>query len=257
MNANLTGAIYVVDELDFETKQNYDLIIRATDSVSGVYAEVPLSIAVSGNNIFHFQANRNLPRTNRFQPFNLFVALLCSDVNDCPPTLPQDNYDVTVSESTPFGSVILKVNAHDNDGPGRARTLNFHINSVIITVASTWKRILISAVTIFLTLPFSVCFRFFFANSGLNSEITYTIQTDSNKNSSEFFHIDENEGTVYLRKALDHETLQHHHFTIRASDKGSPALSSSKMLDVTNTHTLRFLIVEAIMTNMFIMHMIV
>jgi hypothetical protein len=46
---NLTGAIYVVDELDFETKQNYDLIIRATDSVSGVYAEVPLSIAVSGN----------------------------------------------------------------------------------------------------------------------------------------------------------------------------------------------------------------
>lgn len=45
----LTGAIYVVDELDFETKQNYDLIIRATDSVSGVYAEVPLSIAVSGN----------------------------------------------------------------------------------------------------------------------------------------------------------------------------------------------------------------
>jgi hypothetical protein len=45
----LTGAIYVVDELDFETKQNYDLIIRATDSVSGVYAEVPLSIAVTGN----------------------------------------------------------------------------------------------------------------------------------------------------------------------------------------------------------------
>lgn len=54
-----TGAIYVVDELDFETKQNYDLIIRATDSVSGVYAEVPLSIAVSGN--FIGKATR-LPR---------------------------------------------------------------------------------------------------------------------------------------------------------------------------------------------------
>lgn len=62
----------------------------------------------------------------------------------------------------------------------------------------------------------------------MNSEITYSIQTDNNKNSSEFFHIDENEGTVFLKKALDHETLQHHHFTIRASDKGSPALSSSK-----------------------------
>lgn len=41
-----------------------------------------------------------------------------TDVNDCPPTLPQDNYDVTVSESAPFGSVILKVTAQDNDGPG-------------------------------------------------------------------------------------------------------------------------------------------
>jgi Cadherin domain len=65
-------------------------------------------------------------------------------------------------------------------------------------------------------------------NSGMNSEITYSIQTDNNKNSSEFFHIDEAEGTVYLKKSLDHETLQHHHFTIRVADKGSPALSSSK-----------------------------
>lgn len=42
------GAIYVVDELDFETKQAYNLAIRATDSVSGVFAEVPLSVAVTG-----------------------------------------------------------------------------------------------------------------------------------------------------------------------------------------------------------------
>lgn len=33
----------------------------------------------------------------------------------------------------------------------------------------------------------------------MNSEISYSIQTDNNKNSSEFFHIDENEGTVYLK----------------------------------------------------------
>lgn len=80
----LTGAIYVVDELDFETKQNYDLIVRATDSVSGVSAEVPVSIVVT-------------------------------DVNDSAPTLPQDNYEITVSESVPFGSPILKVAAQDND----------------------------------------------------------------------------------------------------------------------------------------------
>lgn len=64
-------------------------------------------------------------------------------------------------------------------------------------------------------------------NTGINAEITYTIQTDT-KNSSEYFHIDENEGTIYLKKSLDHETQQQHHFTIKVIDKGSPALSSSK-----------------------------
>lgn len=43
-----------------------------------------------------------------------------------------------------------------------------------------------------------VDFPLFCKNPGLNSEISYSIQTD-NKNSSEFFHIDENEGTVYLK----------------------------------------------------------
>jgi hypothetical protein len=47
---------------------------------------------------------------------------------------------------------------------------------------------------------------------------------------SEYFHIDESEGTVFLKKSLDHETIQHHHFTIKVSDKGSPTLSSSKFL---------------------------
>lgn len=80
----IAGAIYVVDELDYETKQSYDLIVRATDSVSGVSAEVPVSIVVT-------------------------------DINDSPPTLPVDNYDITVSESASFGSPILKVTAQDND----------------------------------------------------------------------------------------------------------------------------------------------
>lgn len=71
-------------------------------------------------------------------------------------------------------------------------------------------------------------FIIFFIYSGINAEITYTIQTDNNKNSSEFFHIDEDEGTIYLKKSLDHETQQHHRFTIKVIDKGSPALSSSK-----------------------------
>lgn len=139
------GAIYVVDDLDFERKQHYELVIRATDSVSGVSAEVPVSVAVQ-------------------------------DVNDCLPEFETDSYNVTVSEGASFGTPILKVVAHDND-------------------------------------------------TGVNQLVTYTIQTDS-KNTSEHFQIDPVEGFVYLKKSLDHEQLNAHHFTVIASDKGTPSLSS-------------------------------
>lgn len=78
------GAIYVVDDLDYERKQHYELVIRATDSVSGVSAEVPVSVLVQ-------------------------------DVNDCLPIFEMDSYNVTVSEGASFGTAILKVVAHDND----------------------------------------------------------------------------------------------------------------------------------------------
>jgi hypothetical protein len=78
------GAIYVVDELDYEQKQNYELILRATDSISGVSADVPVSVVIK-------------------------------DVNDCPPEIEQDSYNITVSESKTFGTQILKVVAKDND----------------------------------------------------------------------------------------------------------------------------------------------
>lgn len=147
-----TGAIYVVDELDYENKQSYELVIRATDSVSGVSAEVPVSVLVQ-------------------------------DVNDCPPEIEHDSYNVTVSEGSQFGTAILRVQAHDND-------------------------------------------------TGVNQVIVYAIQTDS-KNTSEFFHMDPVEGVVYLKKSLDHETLSAHHFTVVASDKGVPSLSSTAHVWVT------------------------
>lgn len=78
------GAIYVVDELDYERRQSYELVVRATDSVSGVSAEVP-------------------------------VAVLVQDVNDCAPEFEHDSYNITVSEASPFGTEVLRVQAHDND----------------------------------------------------------------------------------------------------------------------------------------------
>lgn len=78
------GVIYVVDELDYEQKQQYELTIRATDGVFPVYAEV-------------------------------LVSILVQDVNDCPPEFTQDAYNISVSEAAPFGTSVLKVVSRDND----------------------------------------------------------------------------------------------------------------------------------------------
>lgn len=137
-----TGVIYVVDELDYEQKRSYELTVRATDSISGVFADVPVSVQVE-------------------------------DVNDCAPEFEQDNYTVTVSESALFGTAILKVVAYDND----------------------------------------------------SQSIHYSIQTD-NRNTSEHFHIDAADGTVYLKKSLDHEAQPRHHFMVVVQDKGLPVLTT-------------------------------
>lgn len=70
--------------MDYEQTQNYELVIRATDSVSGVSAEVPVSVLVQ-------------------------------DVNDCIPEFEFDSYNVSVSEGAQFGTAILKVVAKDLD----------------------------------------------------------------------------------------------------------------------------------------------
>lgn len=145
----------MVDELDYEDKKEHELTIRATDSVSGVYAEVLLKIMVL-------------------------------DVNDSPPEFEHDSYNVSVSESALPGTSILQVLAHDND-------------------------------------------------QGINQKIQYTIETDYHNNNNpensnldhELFNIDPDDGTIYLKRQLDHETATRHHVTVIATDKGIPPLSST------------------------------
>lgn len=145
-------------------------------------------------------------------------------MNDNPPTFQQDNYEVTVSEAAPFGSVILTVMARDEDGPGEVARKKAFFFSFFTSARSIFHALFFP----FNVLPLHIAR----AHTGMNSAISYSIQTD-NKSIAEFFHVDENEGTVFLKKSLDHETIQRHHFTIRASDKGSPTLSSSKYHHVT------------------------
>lgn len=140
----IPGVIYVVDELDYERKKQYELTVRATDSVSGIYAEV-------------------------------LVSILVQDVNDCPPEFSQDSYNVTVSEGSLFGTELLRLTAHDND-------------------------------------------------TGTNAQMRYTIEGTE---AQQLFHLDADEGIIYLKRQLDRETNPAHHFNVVATDKGQPALSST------------------------------
>ncbi|XP_043063016.1 fat-like cadherin-related tumor suppressor homolog isoform X2 [Drosophila yakuba] len=73
-----TGSIFVVNELDYEKISSHDVSIRATDSLSGVYAEVVLSVSIL-------------------------------DVNDCYPEIESDMYNITIPENSSFGTQILKI----------------------------------------------------------------------------------------------------------------------------------------------------
>jgi len=60
----------------------------------------------------------------------------------------------------------------------------------------------------------------------------YSIEEDL-LNSTDYFHIEPQEGTVYLKRPLDKETKESHHFTVVATDKGTPSLSTTAHVWIT------------------------
>ena len=73
-----------MNRLDYELRSKYELQVRATDGVSGVLSEVTVSINVE-------------------------------DANDSPPEFTLLEYNVTLSEATPYGATVLSVQAIDHD----------------------------------------------------------------------------------------------------------------------------------------------
>lgn len=167
----------MVDELDYETKRQYELTIRATDSVTGVFAQVLVSVVVE-------------------------------DVNDCPPEFSQDSYNISVSEAAPFGTSVAKVLVRDNDTGACGSLLPVRLSDLSPLTDG----------------PPSF--------SGINQKTRFEIETDST-NSSDYFHIDPDEGIIFLKRSLDHELHASHHFTVVATDMGVPSLSSTAHVWVT------------------------
>ncbi|XP_064074743.1 fat-like cadherin-related tumor suppressor homolog [Vanessa tameamea] len=70
--------------LDYEAAREHALTVRATDGVTGAYADLALTLSVQ-------------------------------DVNDCAPEFEDDEYRATVSEAAAVGDLILRVHAADAD----------------------------------------------------------------------------------------------------------------------------------------------
>lgn len=98
MNLIFIGVLYVVNHLDYETKEHHRLLVRATDSVTGVYAETSVSINVH-------------------------------DANDCYPELKKYNYNIIIEENSFLGTEILTLNATDCDS-GANSALSYLIETV-------------------------------------------------------------------------------------------------------------------------------
>ncbi|UYV60172.1 FAT1, partial [Cordylochernes scorpioides] len=90
----VAGVLYLAKELDYETTTRYQLTLRATDAVTGSFADV-------------------------------LVNLNIEDVNDNPPRFSQHSYNATVSEGAAIGTTLLQVHATDLDVTVRQRITYF------------------------------------------------------------------------------------------------------------------------------------
>nr|CAD7397014.1 unnamed protein product [Timema cristinae] len=140
------GVIYVVDQLDRERQDHYDLTLRATDTLTKASSDVTVTVFVQ-------------------------------DVNDCPPEFGENVFNVSILEDALLETLVLRVQATDRD-------------------------------------------------VGMNQLVRYEIHKDSS-NSSEYFHIDPEDGSIYLKRYLDHELSESHHFTVVAADEGLSSLFST------------------------------
>ncbi|TRY88306.1 hypothetical protein DNTS_016697 [Danionella cerebrum] len=90
-----TGVLSVTDFLDFETQTNHVLTVRATDTVTGAFAEATVDIDVE-------------------------------DVNDNSPIFQNLSYVADISEGLPIGTSVLQVLASDKDS-GKSAEVTYQL----------------------------------------------------------------------------------------------------------------------------------
>ena len=101
------------------------------------------------------------------------IYVIVTAINEYTPTFTANGfYNLSVTEDTPVGTTLLKVQAQDGD-------------------------------------------------SGLQGLVSYSITSGNEDNS---FLLDSSDGTLTLRRLLDHEVLSQYSLTVRASDNAPASL---------------------------------
>lgn len=77
--------------------------------------------------------------------------------------------------------------------------------------------------------------------SGANGEVRYSLDK-SDTSVADFFYIDTEDGSIFLKRSLDHETQTLHHIIVIATDNGVPSLSNTVHVWVEGTTLFLWLI---------------
>ncbi|XP_056677601.1 protocadherin beta-16-like [Monodelphis domestica] len=249
----LTGEIRISKPLDFETTEYYELSVRATDG-GGLSSHCKVLVEV-------MDVNDNPPEVTVTSISTLLpedsltgtvVALFsirdrdsgdhgrttCSIPNDIPFTLKPtfSNYYELVTDAAldreRVSSYNVTVTAIDLGSPPLSASETVTVQ--ILDINDNLPLFNQSSYTMYVTENNSPSLMIGGVNatdsdSGQNAKVTYSIWPENKSSlfSSPLISINSENGQVYILKTLDYEEIKDFKVTVKASDSGSPSLSTN------------------------------
>uniref|UniRef100_A0A4X2JSK5 Cadherin domain-containing protein n=1 Tax=Vombatus ursinus TaxID=29139 RepID=A0A4X2JSK5_VOMUR len=218
-----SGEIRLKKQVDFEMIQSYEVDIEATDG-GGLSGKCTVRIHV-------MDLNDNPPE------------LALSSLNS---PIPKDSIQVVVAvfsisdrDSGHKGKMVLQRHHHCHGfGIPRLKTEQ-NITVLISDVNDNSPVFTQTTYTLYLRENNSPAFHIGSVSasdrdSGINAKVTYSLLPPETGDLPLFSYISINSdnGHLYALRSLDYEAIQAFHFTVRATDGGSPSLSSQAVVQV-------------------------
>ncbi|KAI5099865.1 protocadherin Fat 3-like isoform X3 [Silurus meridionalis] len=197
------GTIVLVKPLDAENQSLYNLTVQVTDGTSTATTQVHIRVL---------------------------------DCNDNAPVFSQPVYQVLVSENTPVNTEILRVKATDSDEQAK---LSYSVHGSVDLVSMRMFRIDVGTGVIYTAdvLDYEVCTQHILTIMVKDQEFPYyrdlariivnIEDANDQRNTGGAFGIDSLSGTISVSRELDFTFAGQYILTVRATDGGNPALSST------------------------------